>query len=221
VLLGTLATALALAIATGCGDDDDESVASDNDHATASAAVHTEGGHEIQDAMRVLWNEHGNLTVRAIVAAVEELPETEAVVNRLLENQTKIGDAIKPYYGDEAGEQLTKLLEDHINDAVAVLSASTGGDTKAAEKASDVFYANGDEIAKFLSDANPENWPLETMKDGMRAHLDQVVALATAQIEGDAEAALDEYETYIEHINHGLADTLSDGILAQFPEQFE
>jgi hypothetical protein len=219
VLLGTFATALALAVATGCGDDDDPVVS--GDHATTSAAVHTEGGHEIQDEMRVLWNEHGNLTVRAIVAAVEELPETEAVVNRLLENQTKIGDAIKPYYGDEAGKQLTKLLQDHINDAVAVLSASTGGDSKAAQKASDAFYANGDEIAKFLSDANSDNWPLETMQDGMRAHLDQVVALATAQIEGEAEAALDQYETYIEHINHGLADTLSDGILAQFPEKFE
>ncbi len=33
------------------------------------------------------------------------------VVARLLRNQTDIGNAVKPYYGAAAGNQLTKLLK--------------------------------------------------------------------------------------------------------------
>src|SRR5688500_13569860 len=102
-LLSTVATAFALALVAGCGDDDesvavaDNAVAAEHHKGAPSPAIHTEAGHELQDAMRALWQDHGYLTVRAIVAAVNELPETDAVVARLLDNQTEIGDSIKPY----------------------------------------------------------------------------------------------------------------------------
>src|SRR3954447_11039593 len=44
------------------------------------------------DAMRALWEAHGTWTERAIVDFAGELPDTELVVARLLQNQTEIGD---------------------------------------------------------------------------------------------------------------------------------
>lgn len=172
------------------------------------------------DAMRELWQEHGTYTERAIVDYVSGNPDTEAVVATLLQNQVKIGNAVKPYYGAAAGKALTKLLKEHINDAVATLAAAKAGDTAATKKASAVFYANGNEVAAFLHAANPHHWSLKAMQTMMRVHLDQVVGLAVDQIEGHYAAAIKLYATYIHHLNVDMADMLSDGIIAQFPGRF-
>jgi hypothetical protein len=224
-LLGT-ASALALAVATGCGDEDepvavvDQAVAADNDHGTASPAIHTEAGHEFQDEMRKLWEDHITWTRLAIVSFVDDLSDLDATVGRLLRNQTDIGDAIKPFYGDEAGEQLTKLLEDHINGAVDLLAAAKAGDQPQVKKASAAWYRNGNQIADFLSGANPDNWPRDEMRSMMRTHLDQTLDEAVQRLEGDHEAEVRTYDEIHTHILE-MADALTDGILAQFPERFE
>lgn len=40
--------------------------------------------------------------------------------------QTDIGNAIKPFYGDEAGNKLAALLHEHIVGAANVLAAAKG-----------------------------------------------------------------------------------------------
>jgi len=226
-LLGTTATALALALVAGCGDDDesvaavDQAAAAEHDgHATSSAAIHTEAGHEFQDDMRKLWEDHITWTRLAIVSFVDDLSDLDATVRRLLQNQTDIGDAIRPFYGDEAGEQLTELLEDHINGAVEIMAAAKAGDQPQTKKASAAWYRNGNQIADFLSDANPENWPRGEMRSMMSTHLDQTLDEAVQRLEGDHEAEVRTYDAIHVHILE-MADALSDGILAQFPEEFE
>src|SRR5687767_253458 len=60
-----------------------------------------------QQAVRKLWEDHVTWTRVYIIAALADLPEADAAAQRLLQNQTDIGNAVKPFYGDEAGEQLT------------------------------------------------------------------------------------------------------------------
>jgi len=225
-LLGTVATVLALAVATGCGDDDesvavaDKAVASEHDRGTASPAIHTEAGHVFQDEMRKLWEDHVTWTRLAIVSYIDELPDLEATVARLMQNQTDIGDAIKPFYGDAAGEELMQLLEEHINGAVDIMAAAKAGNQKQTEKASAAWYVNGNQVADFLSDANPDNWPRDEMRSMMSTHLDQTLDEAVQRLEGDHEAEVRTYDEIHVHILE-MADALSDGILAQFPEKFE
>jgi hypothetical protein len=171
------------------------------------------------DDMRALWQAHGTWTERAIVDFVGGLPDTQLVVNRLLRNQTQIGNAVKPFYGRKAGNQLTDLLKAHINDAVAVLSAAKSGDDSAIATAKAAFYKNGDDVAAFLHAANPRHWSLKDMKTMMRVHLDQVVGLAVDQLQGDYTAAVRLYDTYIDHLLD-MADMLSSGIIEQFPARF-
>jgi hypothetical protein len=170
--------------------------------------------------MRKLWEDHITWTRLAIVSFVDDLSDLDATVGRLLRNQTDIGDAIKPFYGDEAGEQLTKLLEDHINGAVDLLAAAKAGDQPQVKKASAAWYRNGNQIADFLSGANPDNWPRDEMRSMMRTHLDQTLDEAVQRLEGDHEAEVRTYDEIHTHILE-MADALTDGILAQFPERFE
>jgi hypothetical protein len=83
------------------------------------------------------------------------------------------------------------------------------------------WQQNGDEIATFLSNANPDNWPLETMmKQEMRMHLDLTTEEAAAHLAGDWEADIAAYDEVHDHILR-LADTLSTGIIKQFTDKFE
>lgn len=171
------------------------------------------------DDMRALWQAHGTWTERAIVDFVGGLPDTNLVVKRLLQNQVDIGNAVKPYYGRKAGNQLTALLKAHINDAVAVLAAAKSGDASATTKAEAAFFANGNQVAAFLHTANPAHWSLRAMKTMMRVHLNQVIALAVDQLKGNYNAAIGEYNVYIGHIL-SMAEMLSTGIMQQFPSRF-
>src|SRR5688500_4417898 len=118
-----------------------------------------------QQTVRKLWEDHVTWTRVYIIAALADLPEADAAAQRLLQNQTDIGNAVKPFYGDEAGEQLTALLKDHILIAADLLAAAKAGDTAKFEDANKRWYKNADEIAAFLNSANPDNWPLNRSEE--------------------------------------------------------
>ena len=64
--------------------------------------------------MRELWTEHAFWTEKYIVSYIAGLEDQKPVLARLLKNQDDLGNAIKPYYGEEAGNKLAQLLRGHI-----------------------------------------------------------------------------------------------------------
>jgi len=171
------------------------------------------------DDMRKLWEDHITWTRLFIVSFAAGLPNTDATAQRLLQNQTDLGNAIKPFYGDAAGSQLTALLRDHILIAADLLTAAKAGDSAGVAEAQARWYANADEIATFLHRANPTQWPLDEMKLMMRKHLDLTLAEAVAHLQGDWQADIAAYEQVHQEILQ-MADMLSTGIIRQFPNKF-
>lgn len=174
---------------------------------------------ELHDAMRQLWEDHIVWTRLVIVSTAAGLPDLTPTTERLLRNQTDIGDAIKPYFGDEAGDKLSALLREHIVGAAGVLAAAKSGDATKLETAKAAWYANGQSIAAFLSGANPGSWPLADMQAMMKEHLDLTLVEAVAQLEGrypDSVAGYDKVHAAI----LTMSDMLTDGIVKQYPKQF-
>jgi hypothetical protein len=178
------------------------------------------------DAMRKLWEDHIAYTRNVIISfelndpspgAV--LPDLGTVVNRLLQNQVDIGDAIKPYYGADAGNQLTALLKEHITGAANVLTALKTNDQSALQTALAAWYANAHDIAVFLNSANPKQWSLAEMDQMMKDHLDATTAEAVARHQGNWSADVAAYDSVHAQALE-MADMLSDGIIAQFPAAF-
>jgi len=174
---------------------------------------------EFHDTMRKLWEDHITWTRLVIISTFADLPDLDATTQRLLQNQDDIGDAIKPFYGDEAGEQLSALLREHILIAAEILQAAENGDTLALEDAIERWYDNADDIAVFLNTANPDNWPLEEMKAMMKEHLDLTLEEAVTYLNGEYEASIAAYEkVHLQALE--MADMLSAGIIKQFPQKF-
>jgi hypothetical protein len=169
--------------------------------------------------MRVLWQDHGTWTRLAIVSFADNSPDLQATQDRLLANQTDIGNAVKPYYGDDAGNKLTALLQQHIQTAVGVLKAAKTGNPAEVNQAKAAFYANGNQIADFLHGANPGNWPLNAVQNMMKTHLDQVVEMGSDELTHHYAESVGVWNPYRDHIL-AMADTLSNGITKQFPNQF-
>lgn len=213
VLALTLATATVLAF----GPTASSATTSASMHGTTASAV---GNKRVfHDAMRRLWSDHVTWTRLFIVSFASDVPDLSATTERLLQNQTDIGDAIVPFYGRAAGDQLTGLLREHILTAAQLLQAAKSGDDAAFAEAHDAWYANANEIAAFLHAANPRRWPLADLQMMMKDHLDLTLSEAAAQLGGDyAESVrlFDEVEAEILH----MADTLSSGIVGQFPQKF-
>jgi hypothetical protein len=169
--------------------------------------------------MRKLWEDHITWTRLVIVSTAADLPDREATTQRLLRNQQDIGDAVKPYFGDAAGDRLTALLKDHIVGTANVLAAAKAGDAARVESAKRTWYANGDEIAAFLSAANPTAWPLADMKSMMKQHLDLTLDEAVAQLQGRYVDSVADYDKVKDEILQ-MSDMLALGIIAQFPKRF-
>ncbi|HET8930352.1 MAG TPA: hypothetical protein VFN21_06820 [Acidimicrobiales bacterium] len=231
-----LALVLSVGVLSSCSDSDSDTVTSgssavttvasaaadepvdaamegmDHDAATVSPQI------ELYAAMRTLWDQHMQWTWDAVVAFASGSSGTDATIERLLRNQDDIGDAVVPYYGEDAAAQLTALLRTHIEEAVPVLQAAQAGDQVALDKSVEDWYANAAEIGEFLAAANPA-WVDQDMPGMMKEHITQTVAYASSVLAEDWTTAISEYGEAQDHMDQ-MADMLSAGLITQFPDKF-
>ena len=173
----------------------------------------------LRNDMRRLWEDHVTWTRLAIISLTTDAPDTDATVGRLLQNQTDIGNAIKPFYGDAAGNELTRLLRDHILIAADIIAAAKAGDTAGVEEGQARWRANADEIAAFLHAANPRSWRFHEMQEMLYEHLDLTTTEVVARLQGDWDADVAAYDQiHLQALD--MADMLSTGIVRQFPRRF-
>ena len=185
----------------------------------ADRATITPKEFALSNGMRVLWEDHVTWTRLAVISLVAGTPDTEATVARLLKNQTDIGNAIKPYYGAAAGNALTRLLRQHILIAADLIAAAKTGDQAKVAAEQTRWQANADDIATFLSKANPRNWKRSDVRAMLNEHLRLTTDEVVARLQGRWAADVAAYDR-IHHHALGMADTLSAGLVAQFPARF-
>jgi hypothetical protein len=170
-------------------------------------------------AMRTLCADHMQWTYATVADFFHDQDALQPTLDRLLQNQVALGDAIVPFYGADAGSTLTGLLTEHIQLAVPVLTAAQAGDDAALTSALDDWYANAQAIADFLSAANPTAWPSSATSAMMKGHIDTTVAYSVDLLKGDYAQSITDYDAAFEHMMQ-MADTLAAGIIAQFPDKF-
>jgi hypothetical protein len=191
--------------------------------ARAHGPDHARGGISANELafrqdMRKLWEDHVTWTRLAVISLTAGSPDTGATVGRLLQNQDDIGDAIAPFYGSEAGNELATLLREHITIAAELIAAAQAGNQHELERQQARWEANADEIARFLNSANPR-WKLGETRRMLLEHLELTTREVVARLQADWTADVAAYDEIHRQALH-MADMLSTGIVAQFPKQF-
>ncbi len=182
------------------------------------AVVYTQSVVDLRNAMRQLWEDHIVYTRSFITSAVAGLDDTGIVAERLLRNQDDIGNAIKPFYGEAAGTKLSALLREHILIAADIVKAAKTGDNDGVAKGQKRWTENADEIAVFLSGANP-NWPVQTLKNMLYVHLALTTTEVVSRLKKDWASDIEAYDKGHAHMLM-FADVLTNGIVKQFPKKF-
>jgi hypothetical protein len=205
ITVGSLVLALGLAMPAQAGHDQH-----------ASAAAPTSKAIQTKDALRDLWVGHV-FWVRNV--AVETLAgnskAAKAAEEQVVANAKQIAGAIEPFYGKAASEKLFGQLAGHYGAVKEYLAAT---DSAAQDAAFKKLAANAEEIAKFLSGANP-NLPIDTLRALLIAHgghhVQQIKQLRAKDYAGEAQT----WESMKQHM-YVIADALAGAIAKQFPTKF-
>jgi hypothetical protein len=174
---------------------------------------------KFENEFRRLWMDHVLWTSNYITSATSAGSEDQKqVLTRLLKNQEDIGNAVKPIYGEKAGNKLTDLLKEHIVIAGKIVDAAKTGKKALINQLNKEWYRNADDIAAFLSQANPylKN---EDLKKLLYMHLKLVTNDLSASLEKDWETRIVAIDEGVSHIIL-MADTISAGVVKQFPKKF-
>ncbi|HEX6133187.1 MAG TPA: hypothetical protein VFZ24_04350 [Longimicrobiales bacterium] len=173
---------------------------------------------ELRQGMRDLWADHVVWTRAYIVAAVADDPSASSALDRLMRNQDELGSAIAPYYGAAAGARLTALLKEHISIAGELVGAAKAQDDAKVKDADARWHRNAEEIATFLSGANP-NWSRADLVRMLNEHLALTKQEATLRLQKNWREDTAMFDRIYDQAMM-MADALSDGVIRQFPARF-
>lgn len=187
-------------------------------HAATPATVAAPTAPKLHAAMRGLWQGHAKTTRDyALAVHANDGAKAKAAADDVVANAKQISDAVASYYGADAGKRMLELLAGHWTGVKALTDAGHKGDKAASDKAMQDLAANADEIAKFLSGANP-NLPADAVKGLLMTHAGHHSMLVADIMKGDSKAAAATWSAMQAHMDT-IADALSDGIAKQFPKK--
>jgi len=180
---------------------------------STAPALMGKGEADLSNVMRLLWEQHVAWTRMTIISIVFGLPDEKATIERLLRNPADLAEVFKTFYGRDIADKLRKLFTDHLVLAAQLVKAAKASDPKAAD-IEKRWYANADEIARFLASINPY-WSYESWRTMMFEHLRLTKAEAVAMLSKDYAGSIDLFDK-IELQALAMADMMSNGLILQF-----
>ena len=174
---------------------------------------------DLRLTLHTLWVGH-IFWVRNVVTATHshDMKAAKASEEMVVKNAKDIGGAVASFYGQEAGDKMFNLLAGHYGAVKEYMNATFKGDKKGAAAATDKATKNAEEIAAFLSSANPY-LPKDTLMSLLSAHYGHHMAQINAVKAKDWSGEASNWIAMRKHIDV-IADALSSALVKQFPDKF-
>jgi hypothetical protein len=173
----------------------------------------------LRRAMDRLWSDHVMWTRNYIVAGLAGAEDAGPAAERLLRNQEDIGNALVPFYGEQAGAGLTIHLKQHILIAAEMVGmAHNKSFGEPFEELEARWSQNAAHIAGYLNALNTY-WPLADVQDLLGQHLFLTLKEVQARYDEDWEADVQHFDDIMTEILT-MSGALSAGLVRQFPERF-
>jgi hypothetical protein len=169
--------------------------------------------------LRDLWVDHTFWVRNVSIATINKNKAAIKVAeSKVVANARLIAAAIEPFYGATAKEHFFKLLAGHYDSVSAYLAATMTGDVSGQAAAMQSLTINVEEIAVFLSKANPY-FPLDAVNSLLLAHGGHHVQQIQRLQQGDYDSEAKIWEEMKDHV-YQIADATADALGRQFEERF-
>lgn len=168
----------------------------------------------VSNLNRRLWTEHVLWTRFFIISTAFSLPDLPFVTQRLLQNPHDSADEFRPLYGKQIALRFDRLFTEHLLIAAKLVTAAKAGDAAEVEKQRKLWYANAEDIARFLASINPF-WSERVWRDLMFDHLRMTEDEAVQILTGQYEQSIKEFDD-IQAEALKMADVMTRGIIRQF-----
>lgn len=178
----------------------------------------TQAEFNLSNHLRLLWEQHITWTRLTIISMVFNLPDVELVTQRLLRNPKDFEAALIPFYGNQVAARFSDLLSKHLVLAADLVNAAKAGDSNAATRTERLWYDNARDIVALLSSINPY-WSRQEWEKMLFDHLALVKNEAVFMLTGEYQKGIDLYDE-MERQAMMMANTMTEGIVKQFPEMF-
>lgn len=175
---------------------------------------HTNHQIALLNMLRELWEQHVYWTRFFIISTVSDLEDLKNVTNRLLQNPDDFAKLLTPFYGTKVAKQFADLLRQHLLIASDLVNAAKKQESGNVEIARRKWYANADEIAKFLASINPY-WNEAIWKNLLYKHLEMTEREAVLRLNGNYSEDIKNFDS-IEQQALKMADYMFSGIVQQF-----
>lgn len=185
----------------------------------AKKQARTDKTFETAAALRDLWIGH-IFWVRAVSIATIEKRDVAArtAEEQAVTNARSIAATIEPFYGAAAKDTFFKLLAGHYGAVKAYLVSTVADDAAKQGTATQSLTSNAEEIATFLSKANPY-LPKDAVNNLLLAHgghhIQQIQQLKDHKYEAEAHT----WEEMKNHV-YQIADATADALAKQFADKF-
>lgn len=189
----------------------------------ANAAMKDDKGSgkaaDLRMTLRDLWGAHIFWVRTVAVATISGNSDaSKAAEENAVQNAKDIAGAVASFYGKEAGDKFFPLLAGHYGAVKEYLNADIAGNKEVKDAAAGKLAKNAEEIATFLSSANP-NWPKATLATLLMAHGGHHIAQIDQLLAKDYGGEAKTWDAMSKHMNV-IADALASGIVKQFPKKF-
>ncbi|MDW5563947.1 MAG: hypothetical protein SA339_12055 [Methanomassiliicoccus sp.] len=174
---------------------------------------------ELRLAMQHLWETHvRDLNDLIFAVANGEQAQVQAILNKSLEHVDMTAAALEPFYGQQNAAAVDNLLRMHEMGLYSYIVAAESGDRAAMQAAMANSTQVIGQVAQCLSSLNP-NWPYEAVSALLQEHLADAADLTQLVMDGNYVAAQNALDMAVEHAQV-IANTMANGLVAQFPEGF-
>ena len=170
----------------------------------------------LKKTLEGLWVGHIDAVRKVDVAEIDgNTVAAKTAENEVVSNAHAIANAVAGFYGKPAGDKLFTLLAGHWGAIKAYLDATIAKNTAGQSAATSQLTSNADQIATFLSGANPY-LPKATLSEMLLTHgsqhISQIQQLAAHDTAGEAKTAA-AMRTHV----IAIGDAMADAIAKQFP----
>jgi hypothetical protein len=166
-----------------------------------------------------VFSTHAALAALTMQKGIDGAKDFEAAAAELNENTDDITAAVESVYGAEGAAQFKEIWSSHIGYFVDYVTATAENNEEGKQQAIKELDQYRVEQAKFLDTATEGRLKAPDLEEGLKVHVDQLLAAFNSYTGKDYPAA---YKNISEAYGHmfGVGQAMSGAIVDQFPEKF-